>query len=257
MKNNIIKLHLGCGETYLDGWVNIDAPMAKGMEYSNIKADIYANINDLSYNNETVDEVFLNAVFEHFQRHEALLNLRKFYSWLKDGGKATIVVPDFWKTIKKLKHSKSESEKSFWYRHLFGPQDTKLYGNHLDGFDKGRIGKIFNTVGFEKIKIKSFGAMPFLRVEAIKTKPYLSENDFKKNVVNYLIFHEYNANPTNAFSAWIDDCGIDLNSLDFQLKEYNFGTQKDKTEPVKIFIKKVLGNNFFERLKNIKKKFLN
>lgn len=87
--NKSLKLHLGCGITYLDGWVNIDAPSSiRGIDYSNIKADIYININDLNYQDETVDEILLNAVFEHFQRHEALLNLRKFYSWLKDGGES-------------------------------------------------------------------------------------------------------------------------------------------------------------------------
>lgn len=155
-----IKLHLGCGETYLEGWINIDAPQAEG-GHSGFKVDSVADISALEYPPGTVDEILMNAVFEHFQRHEALRILRNFYGWLKDGGKATIVVPDFWGSIRKLKKSRSLSERAFWYRHLFGPQDDPQYGNHLDGFDKDRLREIFGIAGFTDLKIESFGDIPF------------------------------------------------------------------------------------------------
>jgi predicted SAM-dependent methyltransferase len=89
---NKMKLNLGCGHQYMDGWVNVDAPKDE-LCYDDLKADVYAKIEDLNYEENSVDEILLNAVFEHFPRHVAIVQLRKFYKWLKpDGGKLTILV---------------------------------------------------------------------------------------------------------------------------------------------------------------------
>lgn len=90
----MMKLHLGCGHNYLEGWVNVDGPKSE-LCYDDLKADIHANIEDLEYPDNTVDEILMNAVFEHFPRHVAIIQLRKFYKWLKPGGKLTVLVPDF------------------------------------------------------------------------------------------------------------------------------------------------------------------
>ncbi|OIO47144.1 MAG: hypothetical protein AUJ31_00270 [Parcubacteria group bacterium CG1_02_39_15] len=248
-KNNKVRLNLGCGETYLEGWVNIDIPDAEG-SHTKIKVDLAADITTLDYKSETVDEILLNAVFEHFQRHEALRNLRKFYLWLKENGKITVMVPDFWGTVKKLKKSKGEDEKSFWYRHLFGPQDTKLYGNHLDGFDEGRLREIFRIVGFTKLTTVSFGSMPFVRVEAIKTRPYLSDELYRSKVVDYLIYHEYRGEPSSAFFSWTESLGFNLKEMNFIPPMPHFRTQRENLiERMKRIARNILGERLYTSLK--------
>ena len=77
-----MKLHLGCGHNYMKGWVNVDGPKDE-LCYDDLKADIYYRIEDLDYPDNSVDEILMNAVFEHFPRHIAIMQLRKFYKWLK------------------------------------------------------------------------------------------------------------------------------------------------------------------------------
>ena len=77
-----MKLHLGCGHNYMKGWVNVDGPKDE-LCYDDLKADIYYRIEDLDYPDNSVDEILMNAVFEHFTRYVAIMQLRKFYKWLK------------------------------------------------------------------------------------------------------------------------------------------------------------------------------
>ena len=224
-ENKPIRLNLGCGSDYLEGYINIDAPTSE-LSDPNIRADMYVDINELSYPNESIDEIYMEAVFEHFPRHHAILNLKKFYLWLKKNGKITVVVPDFWCTIKNIQKSQSEEEKSFWFRHLFGPQDT-AYGNHYDGFDKQRLKYIFNTVGFQKYKIrtKPYQSIPNIYFTAIKTEPFLSEGEIDQNIVGYLAYHEHAQGDGILFCSWLKSIGFQEMTL--PKVNRNFQTQQD------------------------------
>jgi predicted SAM-dependent methyltransferase len=163
-----MKLHLGCGHNYMAGWVNIDAPKEE-LCYDDLKADVHARIGDLEYPDNTVDEILLTAVFEHFPRHVAIMQLRKFYKWLKpDGWKLIILVPDFWGTVKMLKKSKSPKEQQFWFRHLYGPQDTIQFGTHYDAFDVDKLKWMFSIVGFNKYRYEKIKRWPSIRFIGIK-----------------------------------------------------------------------------------------
>jgi len=85
-----IKLHLGCGETYLPGYINIDFPPSQHTVQKQPKADLYADIRQLSYPSESVEEIRLHHVFEHFDRPTALRLLIDWYEWLKEGGSRII-----------------------------------------------------------------------------------------------------------------------------------------------------------------------
>ncbi len=90
----MLKLHLGCGEEYLDGYVNIDYP-ASEHSVMRVKADRYADIRTLTYPDNSVDEIRMHHMFEHFERGEALQLLLRWRRWLKPGGILLIETPDF------------------------------------------------------------------------------------------------------------------------------------------------------------------
>lgn len=203
-----MKLHLGCGHNYMEEWVNVDAPKDE-LCYGDLKADIYTRIEDLDYPDNSVEEILLNAVFEHFPRHVAIMQLRKFYKWLKpDGGKLRILVPDFWGTVKMLKKSKSPKEQQFWFRHLYGPQDTIQFGTHYDAFDIAKLKWMFSIVGFNEYRYEIIKHWPSIRFVGIKNQQIKSDADAKRDIIDYMANYEARDETGKAFGAWMNAMGL-------------------------------------------------
>ncbi len=204
-----LKLNLGCGYNYLKGWVNIDGPKDE-LCYDDLKADVYANIEDVSYEKKSVNEILMSAVLEHFPRNIAISQLRKCYTWLEDNGKITILVPDFFATVEKLKESESAEEQLFWWRHIFGPQDTIAFGTHYDGFDEEKLKLMFSAVGFSKFICTREGRWPSLRFTAFKKAPFMPDEESNQNIINYLALYEARSERGIAFTAWMEAIGSDI-----------------------------------------------
>ena len=84
-----IKLHLGCGEKHIDGYINIDIRHMSGVD----KVD---NIRFLrSFKDNSVDVIYACSVLEHFSRWDYMSVLKRWYDLLKIGGIIRIGVPDF------------------------------------------------------------------------------------------------------------------------------------------------------------------
>jgi hypothetical protein len=66
------RLHLGCGERYLDGYVNIDCPSSEHTVQRTSPADRLADITQLRYEPESVEEVRLHRAVEHQRVLDAL-----------------------------------------------------------------------------------------------------------------------------------------------------------------------------------------
>jgi len=84
----MLKLNLGCGGDYLEGWVNIDA-------YHQGRVDERYDITNLPYEENTVDEIKAFHIIEHFPWSVANRNLRNWYRVLKPGGRLWLETPDF------------------------------------------------------------------------------------------------------------------------------------------------------------------
>jgi predicted SAM-dependent methyltransferase len=109
-----MKLNIGCGKDYKEGFVNID-----GNE--NLKADYHIDIDkfDLAkYLGENkLDEIYAKDIIEHFTHWKAVELLKQFYKMLKPNGLLTIITPDF-QTI--IESEKPIKEKLLW---IYGGQD--------------------------------------------------------------------------------------------------------------------------------------
>lgn len=83
-----MKLHLGCGKLLLEGYTNIDLAS---------KADVCHDIKSFEdmYDNNTIDEIYICHVLEHFSRREIINVLTEYNRILKLGGTLRIAVPDF------------------------------------------------------------------------------------------------------------------------------------------------------------------
>ncbi len=85
-----LRLHLGCGNIRREGWVNIDLVPTPA-------TDLVGDVTKLKdFRDFSVDEIRMEAVYEHLFRHERLAALREWNRVLKPGGVLHIAfIPDF------------------------------------------------------------------------------------------------------------------------------------------------------------------
>jgi len=156
MENKTLKLHLGCGKNYLEGYTNVDLP-SENQELMKAKADVYKDIRELEYSENSIDEIRNHHLLEHFTRQEALKLLLQWRKWLKLGGLLVIETPDFEKCIELF--LKSDTKTKFKIaRHIFGSHESD-WAIHKDFWDKTKFEFILNKLGFEMIEIKQFNSV--------------------------------------------------------------------------------------------------
>ena len=168
-----LKLHLGCGATKLKDFINIDHPQSEHNVFESA-ADAEADIvKDLNFPSNTVDEIKLLHVLEHFTRVEALTLLIRWYDWLRIGGKLTIAVPDVLGCAEVLVDKSTDYKlKMCMIRHMVGDQAAP-WGFHLDQWFPERFENTFKKLGYTigSITKSKWEHYPYLpSVEVIATK---------------------------------------------------------------------------------------
>lgn len=168
-----MRLHLGCGENYLDGFVNVEHPCNKHM-----KADLHEDIRDLEFKNDTVDEIIISHVFEHFNRPTALALLYKFNRWLKVGGRLNIVTPDIIGSARNLSSGNfSYTDQQKILRHMFGTHEAD-WAVHADGWYDKKFNLILPMLGF------SIGSISNIRFQNNSWRSDVSVEAFKEKSVD-------------------------------------------------------------------------
>jgi glycosyltransferase involved in cell wall biosynthesis/predicted SAM-dependent methyltransferase len=172
-----LRLHLGCGETYLPGFENIDFPPDQHTVQTTHRADIYADITKLSYPWRSVNQIRLHHVFEHFDRPTALYLLIEWSGWLEDGGLLVIETPDFELSAKSfLKGNAKIRHKTI--RHLFGSQEA-TWAIHQDGWYKDKFELYLISLGFKELKFycTEWEATRNITVEAQIRAPFMERSE--------------------------------------------------------------------------------
>jgi hypothetical protein len=147
-----LKLHLGCGEKRLDGYVNIDFPLEEHSVQRVSKADLAADLRTLRYPAGSVAEVRLHHVFEHFPRPQAVALAACWASWLGPEGRLHIEVPDFDRTaLAALLPWSSRHAKGVAIRHLFGSHEAH-WAAHWEGWHRASLKSLLRALGFRDIR---------------------------------------------------------------------------------------------------------
>jgi len=181
-----IRLHVGCGTVYLDGYVNIDvevpgysflagqrpdlleknrttvdryykqeesqATLERGpRDPQACVVDRYAPIGALPYPPDSVDEIRSVQVLEHVGMKEAPTVLRHWLSLLKPGGVVHVDVPDFEETARQLLAQPDEAAKDWYYRLVYGSQKN-AYAFHKNGFSPARLEWLLREAGFREVR---------------------------------------------------------------------------------------------------------
>ena len=146
-----IKLHLGCGEVYFKGYINIDFPSSEHTIQVSSLADCHADIRTLSFPPFSIAEIRLHHVFEHFDRPTFLKLLVQWHTWLVEGGKVIIEVPDFSRCARRIFNPFIPwNNKASTMRHLFGSHEAD-WAYHLTGWNRQRFKHALGMLGFEVI----------------------------------------------------------------------------------------------------------
>lgn len=154
-----LKLHLGCGGRYFEGYINIDI-MNRG------RVDILVDARYLFFGDETAQLIESYHLIEHIPRYELLPTLKRWQAILTPGGRMIAEFPDFDRACQLyLKHG-------IMLGAIYGgqrwPSDV-----HYFGYNFRRLKSILREAGFIDIVKKEAQdyhtkEMPCLRVECIK-----------------------------------------------------------------------------------------
>ena len=159
-----VKLNLGCGADYKQGYINID-------RYAiNFKTDRSFDCNlPLDFSNESVEEILAIHLLEHLSFTGLNRVMASWYRVLTKGGKLIIEIPDFNEILKMALKDKKDDKILTW---IFGLQD-RPGETHFWGWNKERLKGLLEKSGFKDIKFvepQNFrkDEAPCLRCEATK-----------------------------------------------------------------------------------------
>jgi predicted SAM-dependent methyltransferase len=137
-----MKLHLGCGRKFIQGYVHIDI-----VPYDHI--DHVSSIDNLSFiETDSVDVIYTCHVLEHFKRNQTKVVLDEWFRVLKPNGTLRLAVPDF-ESICNVYQDKKDL--NLIIGPLFGKQNY-LYNIHYNIFDFKTLSKLLSDVGFKNIE---------------------------------------------------------------------------------------------------------
>ena len=200
-----MKIHLGCGPVYLKDYINIDGKFDnhylasdrpdlvelnktdinhyykknvtrldienKVLIKQDVVVDMYAeDYDNLPFEKESLDEIFSSQVFEHFDYKEQEGLLEYWKSLLKIGGKLVIDIPDLDRTVDGYYHSRTQHDKDWYTRLLFGSQKNK-YAYHKEMHSQTSLRRLLEKHGFKNVKLIQNihdGLYPAFGMEGVK-----------------------------------------------------------------------------------------
>jgi|TARA_R110000824_G_scaffold43928_6_gene128209 predicted SAM-dependent methyltransferase len=188
MKEDKIKLNLGCASRLLPGYTNIDLDSLENIKsrYPNLEIDdsqkfMQSNILDLPYENNSVDEIRADAILEHL----SFLEESKFFSEakrvLKPNGVLNFSVPDFEEIIRKwiiaeddwkdfFRNDDEAIKQQHWFGQysystdnrwgyltaaIFGPQNGEGQF-HKNAYTESKIRNLCNKIDFKIVELSRF-----------------------------------------------------------------------------------------------------
>ena len=136
-----MKLHIGCGPKYLEGYKHMDA-----MEYPHV--DYIGTADNLSViADASLDEIYGSHILEHIGRLEIETVLKEWCRVLKPGGVIRLAVPDFGAVVA---HYNEHQNLDKVMGLLYGGQ-TYEFNFHYQAYDLPRLTRLLTDAGFENV----------------------------------------------------------------------------------------------------------
>jgi len=140
-----LRLHLGCGDISIPGFVNIDASKT-------FASNVIDDITSLSlFLDNSAEEIYACHVLEHFSHSEVPIILKRWFDVIKPGGTIRISVPYLDKIVQIYSDNKQHFQtegNSPWIGLIYGGQKD-VYDYHKTGFNFVWLRKLLTDAGFE------------------------------------------------------------------------------------------------------------
>ena len=172
-----MKLHIGNGTVYLDGYINIDITGKLASEYpadadhnrttvdkyykfpfrenkDNNVTDVIMDAKKLIYEDSSIDEILCVNFIDHLTKDEFLTTLREWHRVLKTDGKLIIDVDDRRKQARMLADAVS-NDAIEWALRLIYCDHAKEGRSHKWGYTKKYLRHILEFNGFDALWIKN------------------------------------------------------------------------------------------------------
>ncbi len=197
-----MKIHLGCGPVYLAEYINCDLNIpghylsserpdlvAKNVttidEYytkkvtrkqieekkfhkEEVVVDVYCDVNRLPFPDNSIEEIRLVQVFEHFTLPEAKKLLKYWHKKLVNRGVLHIDIPDLAETAKLYVEAQTDGDKEWYTRLLYGSHKND-YGVHKMMYSKDSISRLLYENDYNDLKVlPNIHFYPAFAIEAIK-----------------------------------------------------------------------------------------
>jgi predicted SAM-dependent methyltransferase len=138
-----MKLHLGCGRKYIEGFKHVDLQDLDHIDYK-------TSVDDLHFaSDDSVDLIYAAHVLEHFGRLEYMNVLKEWYRVLKPGAILRLSVPSFEAVVEYYTTKEDDLNKLLGL--LVGGQKIGQYDYHKMIFDEKLLSSALEEVGFSTV----------------------------------------------------------------------------------------------------------
>ncbi len=169
-----MRLNLGCGTKKREGWINIDS--AKECD-----PDVLHDLTEpLPFEDQSVDEIMVDAVLEHFDKYARYFILYDWVRVLKTGGCISIGVPNFQKILfRYFKWGFDDLVDTIFGETMW---ESKYYighfGSHKWGYSDKSLKSFLECFGISRIEVQKHGLI--LTAKGIKSR-HISYQDLKNS----------------------------------------------------------------------------
>lgn len=134
-----MRLNLGSGDNYHEGWINVDAVVREA------PVDLIANVLKLPFSDRSLESIYAGHLLEHMYPREASEALHHWMDLLAYPGKLGIVVPDVQRVAGVRRPGGSIAENYGWNRRMIqecvgGWRDPKdPYALHVSVYSEAQL----------------------------------------------------------------------------------------------------------------------
>lgn len=176
-----MNIHLGTGDVYLDGFVNVDVPIpgysflarerpdlvernrttldhyyrypyiTTGPVDRLCVADVFMDARALKFSDECAELIVAVQVLEHFTPAEAPQVLREWHRVLRPGGRLFVDTIDFPHLAKLAIESEDPEMEAYYFRMIFGSHKNE-YASHKDGYTGRKLLELLLAAGFGNVR---------------------------------------------------------------------------------------------------------